>query len=451
MGDDPRRQELERRELLARSPLAARLLRRREAPLGVIDVGHALRHHARLSGWLAERLGLLESLTMRYRCADAGAQAGIAFVLAEPHRRWPDDHVVGVTPSAYAHAAEAQHGLPTFVSTAALPPEPRTDAGTRRVRRAGAAPPDVTQPVAAPAAPETAARRDAPTAEPGRAHEQARPAGTEAGALDLPLHTRERATAASESRPAEEEAGGTKDRRITPEGVTPQPAAAADRTEHPRPAARELSVEARRTNVGTEPPDAPLELSHAPRRLGVSPEDVRVAPARTPERRPAAEQPPVGMTPVGKTREQRPPRARQTTPREQMPLPPAHAPQTAEASAVPRDSAPKAAAAELPAPTPRGAAPELIWRASPSAPPRADAAGAADGETPFTRTPPAGAPRARAPQSEGSETDAGAPRVAGAGRHGRDFEIDVEGLTERVSRIISRQLIVERERRGFKG
>jgi hypothetical protein len=56
--------------------LTERLLRRHTDPGGLIDVRHAERHYSRTAGWVAERFGLLEHWKTRYDVDDSGAVSG---------------------------------------------------------------------------------------------------------------------------------------------------------------------------------------------------------------------------------------------------------------------------------------------------------------------------------------------------------------------------------------
>jgi hypothetical protein len=68
----------------AASELADRLLRRATAPIGVIDVRHPLQLHARTAGWVAEKFGLLAEFNHRYGADQSAAAASQNMPLGVP-------------------------------------------------------------------------------------------------------------------------------------------------------------------------------------------------------------------------------------------------------------------------------------------------------------------------------------------------------------------------------
>ena len=64
-----------------RGELTDRLLRRHNDPVGLIDVRHAERHYSRTAGWVAQRFGLLEHWKTRYDVGDSAAAGGAGLVL----------------------------------------------------------------------------------------------------------------------------------------------------------------------------------------------------------------------------------------------------------------------------------------------------------------------------------------------------------------------------------
>lgn len=66
--------------------LAERLLQRRTEPLGVIDVRQGQRHYARTAGWVAQRFALLDHWKTRYGGDEDAAPANDSLVFASPGR-----------------------------------------------------------------------------------------------------------------------------------------------------------------------------------------------------------------------------------------------------------------------------------------------------------------------------------------------------------------------------
>lgn len=439
-------------ETLSHSVLAARLLRRRETSLGVIDVKHAQRHHARLASWLARRLGLLERLSARYRIADAGHYAGNAFVLAATQRGQSDDG--GLSTHTFAPGGQAG-GVP-FISQAAPLAEAQAQIVTHRVRRGGAH--------ASPGSPsvsETRARRETTLAADSAPTPSQPRANTEAA---LPFHTRERATASeptdafagqSESpvSQARHESGAT---HSTPQdAVAPSRATSreipADATTREERATLELNRAARfRRGVGEVAAGEPLLLAgersgETNSSFAASDTSLHSGDARRDAR---AEKDAPASLPLATELSPDVRRDKQST----LPL---AAAKIAESLGGARGVRQTAVAPEIHSGTRRDAAQEMVWHAASSASPHDDdgARGSGGDNIRAARSSSASSHARLAPATpeEEAEVSMGATRAKGARRRAVDEEIDLEGLTERVSRIISRQLIVERERRGFKG
>lgn len=119
------------------SPLTARLLSRATDSLGLIDVRGAEQHYARIMDWLAGRTPLLERLRTRYGLTEGEGLTGLAF--AEP-RGWDGAHFgdEGVNLSAAPAAFNAPAAEQIFTHVAHVPDDPDDEpTEVKRIARRG--------------------------------------------------------------------------------------------------------------------------------------------------------------------------------------------------------------------------------------------------------------------------------------------------------------------------
>lgn len=129
------------------SRLTERLLARGTLPLGLIDVRRAESHYARIMDWLAARTPLLEHLKARYGLAEGEGLKGLSLAFADV-RTWEGAHADGgpidfsavgggvtLAEGQGALAERAAEGLVTYVAHV---PEARTEqAEAKRIARRG--------------------------------------------------------------------------------------------------------------------------------------------------------------------------------------------------------------------------------------------------------------------------------------------------------------------------
>jgi hypothetical protein len=94
-----------------RGELTDRLLRRHNDPVGLIDVRHAEHHYSRTAGWVAQRFGLLEHWKTRYDVDDSAAAEGAGLVLStttgQPQSTRVVQRAADVSPSAIQAFSQA--------------------------------------------------------------------------------------------------------------------------------------------------------------------------------------------------------------------------------------------------------------------------------------------------------------------------------------------------------
>ena len=116
-GDKATDQSVDQRIDGSSSALAERLLRRATEPVGMIDSSHPRNLHARVSGWLAQRFGLLDHWRTRYAVEDSRAD-GESLIFKSAATRSFGETAGGLTDAAPIARAASSPASPLKVSDA---------------------------------------------------------------------------------------------------------------------------------------------------------------------------------------------------------------------------------------------------------------------------------------------------------------------------------------------
>lgn len=438
------------------SRLAERLLARRTHALGVIDVRHTESQYARVMDWLAGRTSLLEHLRSRYGLTedDRARAPGLAFADERRQARARGaDETGGLSAAPGAREAPAAERL--FTSVAHVPEDsPAAPAETRRIRRRGV-------PASSPSIPETRhgadlvqvdARQEAAD---DRTLEQGRPSSDRTRALQAPSPVKEipdaSAHGAAQTPPALSSLTSSPD-ESTParhgrSAVTAETGATATPKRGVQPLARgaELPTEAGE-NVSTGGAEVGREASKANvLRVAESPgakPPSREAPPHA--RRQAAG--PGGAQSAGDGRPEGEPVLRR----------PGHS-EGAKAGAAPTLVAKESGVTAVSGETrlPLAQAQEMLAggpgregntsRAQSALPLAAGSNGVGSAAAPLPPAPPAPGVQ----PAVGRAAAGGVETFKASRARGKAAAVNVERLTEQVSRHLARRLLVERERRGL--
>jgi hypothetical protein len=105
--------------------LTERLLQRATAPLGVIDVRQPQQHYARTAGWIAQRFALLDRWKTRYGSDEEASGAGASLVFAVPGQTLtePNPAVPNVAQLARTVQQSVAAQASTVSPTSSSPPE----------------------------------------------------------------------------------------------------------------------------------------------------------------------------------------------------------------------------------------------------------------------------------------------------------------------------------------
>lgn len=120
------------------SDLTRRLLRRATEPIGVIDVRHATELHSRSGLWLGQRLELLDNLKSRYRLDQgAGGTAGAAAVAGGMYFISPLQRMAATSPFDLASVSRwvSRTGMPETATGTVSQLSPASSAQQYRVKR----------------------------------------------------------------------------------------------------------------------------------------------------------------------------------------------------------------------------------------------------------------------------------------------------------------------------
>jgi hypothetical protein len=125
--------------------LAERLLQRRTEPVGVIDVRQGQRHYARTAGWVAQRFAMLDHWKTRYG-VDEGAAANDSLIFTSPPRTGAEVAPTASNSIQLARAVKESGAFQPSVTPAvsAAPP------GQYRIRRRSMASASLPQDTASP-------------------------------------------------------------------------------------------------------------------------------------------------------------------------------------------------------------------------------------------------------------------------------------------------------------
>lgn len=452
------------------SPLTARLLARGTDSLGLIDVRRAEQHYARIMDWLAARTPLLERLRTRYGLTEGEGSTALPFaeaIVSEGAR--VGDEAINLSAAPFSFNAPAAEQL--FTLTARIPDDsdaPQPEA--KRIARRGV-------PTFSTAGSETGTGR-------GRDGVRQERGGALEPALELAAPTREQERDL-QSPPRVKE---TPAAAVENPGARPADPADAAQTSRPRadssPARESISSAARQTLPSVEErAAAPASSSDQTLALGGAPFTGAFepggparpgAPIVTESPGPGAHPPaPTLRVPVGAREMERTAGAFVVNEAEGMTLKRRGAAEVAERTAevtehtagVAGRAAPTAAGVRLPvasetreahasAETPRPLARAREIHAGDSG--RAPASLHAQTPLPLASGP--AAERAEPPRRQNdsapavTRTSSAAAETftpARAQARARADELNVERLTEQVSRHLARRLQVERERRGW--
>lgn len=118
--------------------LAKRLLRRRTEPLGLIDVRQPQQHYARTAGWVAQRFALLDHWKTRYGSDEDASAANAGLVFAMPGQPIAEPSRVLASPTQLARVAT--QGVASQPSSASVAPSSPPE--QFRVRRRSPPPAD---------------------------------------------------------------------------------------------------------------------------------------------------------------------------------------------------------------------------------------------------------------------------------------------------------------------
>lgn len=386
------------------SELTTRLLGRYVKPVGVIDTQHPQQLQARTAGWIAQRFGLLEHWRRRYESDESAPAADQSLVFAS-------------APGSHEDRAASEPVIAADTRTAIA----RSSSPMERVRRPGARLPDAW-------APSTLAKA------------QSQPSRQAVTTKDSEVISRQQ----------------------EPLGDTRSPASTSKYSN-----ARNLNVPHQgRGNVAPlKPTTSPMPMPRLSRPSGEG------SMARQEIRRTAAAQPPLGT----ERKEQEPARfvdgqafmangkgrggvesgagtVRQAMPLVQRRTEPAPIDDGTGATR-PLDINPKRTPVVAELAPPASPPPVLIWRAGGSSNSMA-ASPAASSPLPHRAMSPEPVIARQASTSSGpaepSSTAATGPAPVATGPRASASDLDMAQLAEQVSRMLSRQLAVARERRGMK-
>lgn len=112
--------------------LSERLLARATHPLGLIDVRRAERHYARVMGWLAARTPLVEHLRSRYGLAEGEDPAARGLAFADAHE---SEEAVNLYAAPDRFTSRAAEHL--FTAVARIPDDSAAQTGAKRITRRG--------------------------------------------------------------------------------------------------------------------------------------------------------------------------------------------------------------------------------------------------------------------------------------------------------------------------
>jgi hypothetical protein len=453
---------------------AERLLQRRTEPAGVIDVRHAQRQYARTAGWVAQRFALLDHWKTRYGGDEDAGTANSSLVFAGAGRP-------GVEP---AHTLSSPIHLSRAVNRAdasrqvAAPPVSDALQGQFRVMRRGATPVAPLQDVTAPKARlNSDSPADGDNATPHASHEVVARSQADRGAfraVEIPAimpHAAPdlilpRPTGLSVKTGAEtvgESAHGVerpirRNATSSPAAITTTGALASgtdvsrQHSEAPSATAAPVQSPVRVSRVESTPDGLPLRLQRKPGEAATA-----LARARESES-PASARMPLSDSSAPLLKAQSFSGGEGASP-DSLPLIQRRPASGAPASEAARDAAnnqpvPMSAEIRVASSQQAGGAPQpaMIWRRSVERSPLSEGAtGAARSALPLAiSAAPAQAARQEATTAEPTSST-GAERVTTAPPAPTDSGIDVARLAEQVSRLLARQLAVERERRGRGG
>jgi hypothetical protein len=114
------------------SRLTERLLARATHPLGLIDVRRAERHYARVMGWLAARTPLVEHLRSRYGLAEGESPAARGLAFADAHE---GEEAVNLYAAPDRFTSRADEHL--FTAVAQIPDDSAAQTEAKRITRRG--------------------------------------------------------------------------------------------------------------------------------------------------------------------------------------------------------------------------------------------------------------------------------------------------------------------------
>jgi len=435
------------------SSLTERLLARRTRALGVIDVRHTESQYARIMDWLAGRAPLSEHLRARYGLTEDERPRTVGLAFADEYgrgRAQEADEAGGHFAASGAREAPAAERL--FTSVAHVPEDsPAAPPETRRIRRRGV-------PSISPSSPETRsgagvvqadARQEAardntleqskPSPDRTRAPQtpfsvEEIPDASARGAAQTPRPLPSSTSSPDESTPATHgrSAVTAETGAATPSKRTGKPLARG--AELLRDAGETVSTRAGAAEGGREASKADvLRVAESPGAKPVS----REAPPHA--RRQAAEL--GGTQSAGVRRQEGEPILRRPVNAEGAPTSLANESGAATVSGETR--LPLAQAREMPA---VGSALDGNTSRAQSALPLAAGSNGVGGATP---TPTPHAPAAGVQPAAGRASTGGGETFKAGRARGGAAGVNVERLTEQVSRHLARRLLVERERRGL--
>jgi len=443
--------------------LGERLLRRHHEPIGVVDVNHPERIYDRTEGWIAQRFALLDHWKSRYENSDSPGAVSGQLVLSRPRvqsnapvvsapvlssTQAPRPNAVASAPPSVARLASSAPAVSTGPASPAVLAPLSLPRQQYRVRRPNVRPADVdsntssnadpasssgpssfkqsTAPDASPViSPQTDQSSyvgpmpqravDAPRLrvrrQPAKVQEASAPLKEPAAPGRLPLRVQRESMQTSESLPRQ-----TISPRVAVDPV--RNSTAADlRTVSPAPETRSTSAGQQRAVTS----------------------EIRVAPDK-----------PQASAIVWRTRTESAPRSDNTATepgRNETAATSPVSPAPPVSSAVPASS-PQPLSTALPTSSPLSASTTLPLRINRSAQATTETAiarNAADSSSPGQT--PAESIMRTATSSEAVMREESSPSSYGGTQSG---SVDLEYLAEQVGRLLSKQLAVERERRGIK-